>query len=212
VLSIGPQSNVADPRRRPRTVLLYPSPHRMTRQYRRPSLSRCPRPQCRLQRAARRAIGVGVVVVADPPPKRRIQRRWRGRRVSLALSVSSQIGVTHFGNRRRWRCSRPEQPTLWRWSLSDHWLSAQPKLGRSSHTAYQWIRGICLSPTCFFLPVVFVITTTATATADIVGSARLPCPFGANSAEQDATTTAVTWLWRGTRCASSVAWEAHERR
>jgi hypothetical protein len=135
-----------------------------------------------------------------------------GEEGELALSVSSQIGFTHFGNRRRWRCSRPEQPTLWRWSLSDHWLSAQPKLGRSSHTAHQWIRGICLSPTSFFLPVVFVITTTATATANIVGSARLPCPFGANSAEQDATTIAVTWLWRGTWCASSVAWETHERR
>ena len=82
LLSIVPRSNVPDPRRRPRTVLLYPSPSRRTHQHQRLNLSQCPRPRYRLRRVARRAIDVGAVVVADPPPRDKMQRPWTGWRVS----------------------------------------------------------------------------------------------------------------------------------
>jgi len=82
LLSIVPRSNVPDPRRRPRTVLLYPSPSRRTHQHQRLNLSQCPRRRYHLRRVARRATDVGVVVVADPPPRGKMQRLWTGWRVS----------------------------------------------------------------------------------------------------------------------------------
>lgn len=80
--SIAPRLNVLDPRRRPRTVPLPPSPHRRTHQRQRLNLFQCPRRHYRPRKAARRAIDVGVVVVADPPPRLKMQCRWMGRRVS----------------------------------------------------------------------------------------------------------------------------------
>ena len=50
-------------------------------QHRRPSLSRCLHPQFHPQRVARHVIDVAGVVVAGPPPKRRMQRLWMGMRV-----------------------------------------------------------------------------------------------------------------------------------
>jgi hypothetical protein len=82
LLSVAHQSNAPDPRRRLRTVQLYPNPQMKTHQRRHPSPSRCPRPQCPLQRVADHAIDVEAVVVVDPPPRRKTGRRWMGMRVS----------------------------------------------------------------------------------------------------------------------------------
>jgi len=164
-----------------------------------------------------------------PPAKSSASRNRRGgggrsrpsTQAQDAVSVDGEEGelacliclisdlLTHYGNRHRCR-SRAEQPALWGRTLTGQWLSAQPKHG-GSRTASERVRRICLSPTGFLLPDVFVITATATATADIVGAARLPCAFGVHSAEQDATAIAVTRLLRRAWCTSSLAWEAHER-
>ena len=82
LLSVAHQSNGPDPRRRPRTVRLYPNPHMRTHQQRHPSLSQCPRLQYLLRRVAGRGIDVGEVGVADPLPRRKTRRRLTGMRVS----------------------------------------------------------------------------------------------------------------------------------
>jgi len=96
LLSIAPRLNVLDPCRRPRTVPLPPSPHRRTRQRQRLNLFQCPRRQYRPRKAARRAIDVGVVVVADPPPRLRMQCRWMGRR-SLPGRATGALGADAHG-------------------------------------------------------------------------------------------------------------------
>lgn len=81
LLSVAHQSNALGPRRRLRIVRLYLNPQLRTRRSRPPSPSQCPRPQCPLQRVAGRGIDAREVVVADPPPRRKTQRRWTGMRV-----------------------------------------------------------------------------------------------------------------------------------
>jgi len=95
LLSIVPRSNVPDPRRRPRTVLSYPSPSRRTHQHQRLNLSQCPRPRYHLRRVAHRATDVGAVVVADPPPRGKMRRPWTGWRAvaSLPGRVTDDPGV-----------------------------------------------------------------------------------------------------------------------
>ena len=112
-----------------------------------------------------------------------------------------------------WRRSfRAEQPTFRGWSLKSEWLAAQPKHGRPSAEACEWHYYVRFCTTGFFHSNVFIYTATTTAPADIVGSARLSGTFGTYITKQDPTTTTVTWIGRGTWCASSVAGEAHECR
>jgi hypothetical protein len=110
LLYVARQSNAPDPRRRPQTVRQFPNPHMRTHQQRHPSPSQCPRLRYLLRRVAGRAIDVGVVVVADPLPRRKTQRRWTGMRVRNLICLRSHHLIS--GN-RRWRASRADQPTLW---------------------------------------------------------------------------------------------------
>ena len=95
LLSAAHQPNALGPRRQLRTVRLYPNPQLRTHQQRHPSSSQCRLPQCLLRRVAGHAIDVGEVVVADPPPRLKMQHRWTGMRVSNLICPISDF-TAHF--------------------------------------------------------------------------------------------------------------------